>query len=303
MSARLSLLGRSRRLVDRPAPDLAVGLRANFASGTNQAGQIRAFGDLGLDVGAAVPELREPALRAPESLAGKGVAVFVDSGAFSEVKFGADGPRVVKPLGPDHWERVFRIYERLAAVLGSQLWVVAPDKVGYQRGTLRRLRRYRERVVGLLDSGANVLVALQKGATTQATFAAQVDLVLGRRNWVAAVPARKGATSPTEIAELLDARPLPHLHLLGRGPRSRSIKRYLAPFAGRETTVSLDACWVTQNVGRDNGRKVDPAESFGGRRRFTIAKDLALELLGPDAGADDINYLSVHLSADSALAA
>lgn len=267
---------------ERPWPTIANAVTAYFASGSNRAPEIRGLSRAGADVGVAAAELTEEAILELEALAGSDVLVFVDSGAFSEVDFPEDGPPVVvRPMGPDDWTRVLALYLRLAKVLGSQVWLVAPDRVGCQRTSLERLELYGDQVRELRDLGARILVPVQKGDRTQAEFAGDVDEVLGFSDWIPALPCRKAATTSDEVAAfvegrtLLTGREVPHVHLLGLGIRSRQLREYLAPFAprgGRATSVSLDACWITANVGRTNGPKNGP-------RRLTRARDVAARIL------------------------
>lgn len=281
----------------RPAQRLELEPFASFASGSNRPGQILAFADLGLDVGVAVPELNETALRFLESArVGRSRSkVFVDSGAFSEVEFGPGGPRVVKPLSAEDFDRILGVYERLAPALGSRLYVVAPDMVGHQAETLERLARHRDRVVGLLDAGVNVLVAMQRGELSQAAFAAEVDRVLGRSNYLPALPAAKAATSPAELEAFLAERRPEAVHLLGLGPRARGVNRYLGAAKRAGVAVSLDAAYIPAQVGRGNGRASDPEEIPGGPRRGTRAREQAKHALGRNADPIRVDHLAVFI--------
>ena len=64
-----------------------------FVSGSNHAGEIRGLSLAGLNVGVAAPELNAAAERELGRLAGTGLKVFVDSGAFGEITF-ENGPRL-----------------------------------------------------------------------------------------------------------------------------------------------------------------------------------------------------------------
>jgi hypothetical protein len=243
-------------------PRTEVQPTAYFASGSNQPNQIRALGKAGADVGVAAPHVSANGEAELLALVGSDVAVFVDSGAFSEVKFGAEGRTVVRPMTDADWQLVLGLYERLAP-LGSQLFVVAPDCIGDQDESLRRLARYADRVLAL---GCNVLVPVQKGALSQVEFAAAVDAILGT-DWIPAMPCKKAATTAAELADFVAARNPRHVHLLGLGIRSRNLTAYLAG-VGR-TSVSLDSCWITANVGRKRA----------GPLRLTRAQDMARSVL------------------------
>jgi hypothetical protein len=151
-------------------PELPVEPVSFFASGTNRTGEIRGMAAVGQDVGVVAGEIvgREPAEKELHALAGTDINVFVDSGAFSEVEITKDGIRTVDPITPARWESIFALYDRLAATLGPQAFLVAPDKIGDQDETLRRLETYRGRLAALAAKGARILVPVQKGALTQA---------------------------------------------------------------------------------------------------------------------------------------
>ncbi len=259
------------------AVELVVEPAAIFASGSNRPGEVRGFAAAGIDVGVAAPEVNAEAEAALLALEGTDVQVFVDSGAFGEVSFNAElgGFEVVKPITPAAWDSILGLYRRLAKVLGSQVWVVAPDRVGDQDATLARLVTYREELRDIRELGARILVPMQAGSVSLETFAAQVDEVLGFTDWTPAMPCKKAATDPATVASFVKARRPSHVHLLGLGARNRRVNEYLAPFVGSLfTSVSLDANWITANVGRQ-----------GKVRRYTAARDAAKLALGLAASA------------------
>jgi hypothetical protein len=268
-------------------PELPVEPVSFFASGTNRTGEIRGMAAVGQDVGVVAGEIvgREPAEKELHALAGTDINVFVDSGAFSEVEITKDGIRTVDPITPARWESIFALYDRLAATLGPQAFLVAPDKIGDQDETLRRLETYRGRLAALAAKGARILVPVQKGALTQAAFAAKVEELLAGIAWQPALPCKKSATTPAECAAFVRefAKPGRHVHLLGLGPTNPKAPEYLRAFVDSGVTVSLDACWITANVGRENdgtnGKSKRPA------RRYTIAQRIAKTALGAVSGA------------------
>lgn len=254
------------------SPDLPVDPAAYFASGSNHAGEIRAFGDIGHDIGVSAREIGPAAERELMALAGTDVQVFVDSGAFSEVRFDADGPRVVAPMGHDEWRRVLALYGRLAIRLGDQLHIVAPDRVGDQAVTLERLQRYRNDLQLLSRLGVRVLLPVQRGALTQAAFYREAVKLLGFHP-VPALPCKKAASSVFDVFDFVREVKPPTVHLLGLGIRNRRAADYLeACRNGRaDVQVQLDSVVITAMVGRTNGRA-------GGPRRLTAASDLAVAL-------------------------
>jgi hypothetical protein len=260
-------------------PELPVEPASFFASGSNRTGEIRGLAAVGQDIGVAAPEIlgRAPAEAELHKLAGTDVNVFCDSGAFSEVEFGPEGVTVVKPITAADWDSILGLYERLAGSLGHQAFLVAPDMVGNQDVTLERLATYRDRLAAIVAKGARLLVPVQKGALSQAEFAAKVDEVLAGVEWFPAMPCKKSATSAAELGAFLSARPqTTYVHLLGLGPTNRETPAYLAHVKTAGCAVSLDANWIAANVGRA-GRRTP--------RRYTWAQDVARKALAVVSGA------------------
>lgn len=280
-----------------PAPEwknVPVTPAAVFASGSNRVGEIRGMAAARMDIGVAAPHVSAKSERELLKLAGTDVQVFVDSGAFSEVKWNAERlcMDVVKPITDAEWRDRLALYKRLADGLGEQVWLVAPDQVGSQEVTLERLARYRAELAELADTGCVIMVVAQKGAMTQAAFyaaALEAAGLTGRENVVPALPCKKAATTAAEVEAFVREVQPAHVHLLGKGPTARDVARYLAVFAadGIETSVSLDSCWITANVGRK-----------GKVRRYTAAQDYAGRVL---AAAGRIASAVSKAAADVAL--
>jgi len=296
---------------------------ASFASGSNCAGDIRGFAAVGHDVGVAFPNLNEAAIVELESLAGSDIAVFVDSGAFSEVEFNAphkcgkgkkcregrcpgDGglPHpdhepftfvTVAPLDDAHWNAALDCYERLACALGDQLHVVAPDKVGDQKTTLRRLARYTGRLATIAARGARVLVPIQKGALTQAEFYGRVSELLEGVAWTPALPCKKAATTVEEAREFAAAVQPRHLHLLGLGAGGELIAEYLGAVssAAPSCLVQIDSCVIRSLVGRSGAHR---KFGTGGVRRMTHALDIVTRLLGAGSTGTDRKNLQIAVA-------
>ena len=243
---------------------------AVFASGANHAGEIQGFADVQHDVGVAAPELSAAGEAALIALAGTDVQVFVDSGAFSEFTKG-------HAITDADWRERLALYRRLAVKLGDQVHVVAPDKVGDQEETLARLATYRAEVAELHQFGARVLVPIQKGARSQADFAAAVSSVLGFTGWVPAVPMKMAATSTEELAAFVAAVQPAQLHLLGIGPRSRNAAEVFAAIrtAAPSCLFTCDSNIARAHVGRaGNGRTK--------ARTLTAAMDLVMATWNTD---------------------
>jgi hypothetical protein len=228
-----------------------------FASGSNRASMIRGVAAAGRALGVAANEVSPSSEQALYELAGTGIPVFVDSGAFGEVllnephkhRKGSKACREktcpgagnvpfpnepeytfveVKPITHQAWLKVLALYSRLAQSLGPQVYLVAPDRVGSQTLTMQRLKRYAPQVRELRKTGANIIVGLQRanedvpGLKLSAyKFDLKVREVLGFDDYIRGIPSRRGATPPAEVgvfvAELRKRIPVPRIHLLGKG--------------------------------------------------------------------------------------
>lgn len=294
---------------DDPCPEwdeLPVTPICYFASGSNRVGEIRGLAAVKHDLGVAADYLKPDGEAELVKLAGSEINVFVDSGAFSEVKFNPERLAfdVVKPIGDTEWRRRLALYERLGVALGEACWVVAPDQVGSQEVTLERLARYAPELARIAATGCQVLVVAQKGAMTQADFYKAAVAAAGLEstpNVWPALPCKKAATTAKEVKAFLEAAQPEHVHLLGLGParadahghQQRKVAEYVAPFAaeGCTASVSLDSCWIRSNAGRTNGKGK-------GRRRYTKAQDYAKGVL---AGAGRFVSANMKHAADVAL--
>lgn len=245
-----------------------------FASGTNHAGEVRGFAEQGMPMGTAVDKCNEPCLRAYEGLRGSGIPTFIDSGAFSEIEpqFKGKGKnkefvgfKTKKPITPVEWRRRLDIYHRLAASLGPLLYAVAPDKVGDQQETLRRLATYRDDVLRLIDAGVNVIVPLQGGAMPLSQFDREVQRVLGTDRYVVGFPMKKAATSPDAVADFLRYRQPAAVHMLGLGEKNPNIDEILALLKdlAPQTKVSLDSVKISAEVGWKYKEYVKRMKSMG----------------------------------------
>lgn len=235
----------------RPAGEPAV----VYASGSNHAGEIRGFASLGMGVGVAADQVNADAVKA---LLEVDVPVFVDSGAFGEV-----GPNlaVVAPINHAEWMRRLNLYARLARKLGPRLTVVAPDQVGNQGETLRRLRRYAPQMQAIATTGAKILLPLQGGELPMAEFERRARTVLGAPA-VPAIPMKKGATSPEALADYVRETLPPELHLLGLGVTGRAAKSILGLIAelSPATKITMDSNRIRAVVGTDKPKAPPPPD-------------------------------------------
>ena len=266
-----------------------------FASGSSRAADIRGFAAIGHAIGVAAPEVSPASEAELVGLAGKGIRVFVDSGAFSEVTFSEVGVTVVKPITHADWTKRLALYHRLATALGDQVYLVAPDRIGDQEETLRRLVKYAPELRVLRWLGARILVPIQKGTKSQAAFARDVIAALGFDDFIHAIPSKKKATTLDEMrAYVRDVRPQA-VHFLGMGIRNASAPAVLALCKDLipNATLSFDSNMITANVGRGRGlRPLTAARDRAarmiarGETTITSAQELGIILaFGPEARA------------------
>jgi hypothetical protein len=196
-----------------------------FLSGSNEAPEIYALSQRGLNIGVAVPELSAGSMEALAQVVSS--KVFVDSGAFSEVDFSTGAPRWPKPITDAQWQQRLARYLAIAQLLGHRAYLVTPDKVADQDGTLERLSLYAPVMAQCAAYGARLLVPVQKGPQSMAAFYRAEAAVLRlwgvpEESFYPAIPLKKDATKLSELltfARSLDCngRHRPRIHLLGRG--------------------------------------------------------------------------------------
>lgn len=187
--------------------------------------------------------------------------VFVDSGAFGEVAWDPATERMidVRPIDDAQWQERLDAYRSIAGALGPRAWLVAPDKVGDQDETLRRLRRYAGRVRGLRALGARIIVPLQRGRLSGADFDRACAEALGFDDYVRGIPAKKAAATVDEIGELSRALPAgARVHLLGLGPWGQRYRDVLAALDRPAELVTCDCVRLRALVGRTNGPGYGP---------------------------------------------
>lgn len=249
----------------------------HFCSGVNSAGEVKGLALSGRSVGITCTESPTRMLEELALYAGGGLEVFVDSGAFSEVKFGPTGRTVVAPITEAAWLERFEVYRFVAAAFRSRAFIVAPDAVGDQLETLARMERWGHVMRGLAcHYGARMIVPVQNGELEPVDFLvrALVALRLPKDNIVIGIPSKKSATTPDQLrtlaAELAAQGVRAPFHLLGMGPKSKlwGAMRQAIRDAMPEVEIYSDAVGVRGEVGRTNGRGGTP-------RRMTLAQDRA----------------------------
>jgi hypothetical protein len=276
-----------------------------FVSGSNHAGEIRGLAFSGMHIGVSVNALDKAgaSLRELEMCAGSLTRVFVDSGAFGEVKFDRTTNSFVdvKPITDSDWDARISVYERLAASLKSQLYIVAPDKVGDQVQTLCRLERYADRIKRMaVDHHVNVIVPMQRGDIDMIDMDRCVREIFdfcsveGGFNFIRGIPSKKGAMDAKTLAayctELMWDSDIDemevHFHLLGLGPYSKRYPEIRNSIPKWAAGVTCDSVRITALVGRTNGPGGGPRDLT--RRRIEIVAK------HPELPVDEVKFRMVQ---------
>jgi len=231
-----------------------------YASGASGPSDLMALSKTGFDVGISAAKWAFGLEEVSRVLGEAGqVELFADSGAFSEVSFGPDGPSWPEPITHERWLEIISIYEGLAEQFGRRLLFVGPDKVASQAGTLKRIRRYAKDIKKLTRTGARVIYALQPGPLSAAQFFDKILDIVGPC-FVVGIPSVNAATSTGAVEEFLKARGryIPQVHFLGLGPTHprvdelfRLVKQY-AP----QAKISQDAVIHRVLIGKDGPRPI-----------------------------------------------
>ncbi len=210
-----------------------------FASGVNEAREIRGFSLARIPVGFSARHVRGEAIA---ELQRSELPLFADSGAFSEVALTAAGLVVVHPISHQEWSKRLSLYQLLAERHGSNLSVVVPDRVADQEHTLLLLARYREELEALAKTGARLLIPVQRGALTPETFL-QHALEVAGVPMSPALPMKKAGMSHGEVLAFLQIIRPAHVHLLGMGFERERAKRLVRLLLNsfEALTVSLDS--------------------------------------------------------------
>jgi hypothetical protein len=211
-----------------------------FRSGMSRAKDFRGAAEAGVPIGVVAGELTlGTVLFSIPRYIRNGGFVFVDSGAFSEIKTG---------IVPD-FNRVLRTYETLAEDADfdlSHLYVVSPDKVGDQLVTLERIAQYKDRINALIKAGCKLIVPIQRGSMPAAEMLDRVVQTLGTNEFVAGIPSNQEAMSIEECSTLNHH----SYHILGRvqmNPDQVSRLRALR-MNNPQAEITADANWLRSRI-------------------------------------------------------
>ena len=249
----------------------------HFNSGINDKGEVRGALMSGRHIGITASNMRPGMLR-ELALCRYGLTrLFVDSGAFSEVKFGPY--RVVKEITDEQWRRRFKLYRWAAATFRDRAYLVAPDRVGDQEVTLARLTLYAIDMARCAQFGAFIIVPVQKGSMPMADFfllAVRTLAFFGvpASQIVAGIPMQKDATSIDDLRAFCESLVwfTPRIHLLGIGPKAKlgRFRKAIDAIKGARPNaqVTSDSALTPSLTGRTNG-------PGGGPRAYTKLQDEA----------------------------
>ncbi len=227
-----------------------------FGSGAQGSpGEIFGFARLaeqhgGFGVGVQAQDCGPDCLLALSQLAGRGTPVFVDSGAYEEFT-------KQRPISDADWSGVLGVYDQIAKAYRQDAYLVAPDKIGDQRETARRLAKFMPTLVGLAKKRkANLLLVAQGGATPRWKFWNAEVAKLRRAGVpaskiVGAMPMQAKAAKIPELVEFVKrAKGLRMIHLLGIGPGRVEAAYDAVKKARPDLRVIFDSVLITRGVGR-----------------------------------------------------
>ena len=220
-----------------------------FRSGMSSKSDLRGAIEAGVPVGVVAGLLTTSAMVMviPRYL-DRGGKVFVDSGAFGAFLSGEEMD----------WREIMSRYLTLANMTDhpENLYVVAPDKVGDQAGTMAVLEAWAPKVRALVDEGCQVIVPIQAGSLPGQEMIERAAVLLGTRKFIVGVPSNRAAMSIEECRTLRHAA----FHILGRVQADEEqIERIYALREGNPCAqINADANWLRSRM--DTVRKGTEAE-------------------------------------------
>ena len=240
---------------DRPLP--VVFRSGNTRSPSDLDGYIKARQPVGVTALMSGP-VRERVI----AYAKDGGKVFVDSGAF-----GNPAP---------NWPAIIAAYGVIIDEAGdaaSNIYVVAPDKVGDGDGTLKLQEKYTKQIDAWIDAGARVIIPIQQGPYMEVMASGTVARFQGA---IVGIPANKAAFDADGLRALIEgikvrsgAEPF-GVHLLGMGETNKAFQQMASVIA---------AGWPNAEISGDSNRT--RALMSEGRPAHTAVKEQT------DARADD----------------
>ena len=216
-----------------------------YVSGANRPSDIRGLALANVAIGADVSRLSEPAI---EAILKSEVPIFLDSGAFREVSVQGGRVVVTHPISSREWERRLSLYLRIARMceertprsISPRVTIVAPDRVGSQAETLKRLSKYKVQLMAIRKAGADIVVPLQIGRLSLREFHNAAAGILNMEI-VPGMPMNKAARDIEEILLFLHESKVDRVHLLGIGPKNARMHTLLREVQRLAPSVVLSA--------------------------------------------------------------
>jgi hypothetical protein len=277
-----------------------------FASGLSRPANARPFVRVGAPIGMVAGEMSPAVRKIARDYAGAGGKVFIDSGAYNAFTKG----------GVVDFDKVIAVYHDVAdgCAQPENIFVVMPDRIGDQMGTLELLQDHADEIRKLWDRGMTILIPFQDGELKNAELYGWTDDAIGGL-LDACVPAfafKQRAWTTEGIAAFCEATEVPYLHLLGGGPSKVRVVQPHCPktiiggdanracaWVGRKDKVGKTVAAFEESmtaVGRAFGMDEKAARKWG---RRTI-KDRALEVAAAtDAGDPELAAIFFEVGVQS----
>lgn len=215
-----------------------------FASGVMAPAIWEGYRRAGVPLCIAATDVSAPALARACDYVAQGGSLLVDSGAFV-----FRGRAHAMP-----WDRVLRVYHKIAAAATQYVHFMLPDVVGSQNASLNALSRWGDAIRAAIGDHHYALLPLQTGALSPSRFAAEAMAKYQGRIDGVAIPSN-AAAFPTKDLNQLNSLPvaIPHrVHFLGISRNSQGLRERLFRLneVWPDAVVSCDACEHRSAVGQ-----------------------------------------------------
>ena len=213
---------------------------AIYGSGASSYWDAHGTMEAGKPVGVVAVDLPETTFRLLRQYAEQGGKVFVDSGAFGAFKKGV----------PVDFDQVLAIYDALLQGLTPaarrNFAVVMPDVIGEQVATMQLLMQYRDRILGFVAQGADVIISLQRGPRPVHDAAEDILVAIGTADVRFVIPSNAAALSDAELAKVRHHR----FHILGKGTLDAKLRRraYTLLEANPRADLTCDANFIRSRL-------------------------------------------------------
>jgi DNA repair protein RadC len=266
----------------RPEPEAEAPPNVtHFRSGSNRVADMEGMIRARQAVGVVASELNEDAIRLLKFHLRNGGKAFVDSGAFGELSTGVE---------PD-WVSILDLYFDLASAAAEggsagNLTIVAPDKIGDQAESTKRLTTYGKQIIALIDKGADVVIPYQTGGMEPTAWVAQQSASLNGRKYRVGIPSNAAPTPVAEAGKILGHPNTSGIHLLGMSEANKGFNDRLnaiikAAGGHKGKKITADANRIAAKVGK--GRPItEGQEDLTPGVADDLETDLDLDSLTPE---------------------